>query len=298
MSELFYNKKGFRVWYSDGINTLPLTYVVYDHLAAQKYWSLLKASIDQEASLEYETSFMYSQEDLKSTYDEMNNIIRNIKTSEDIDLGEISNLTDLNALHHKVEEHEKCTSNWAKLNRLIHKLEQYISMQENKPHFNSFFSFNPNFTLPLEKLDLLFFRIDRQFGDLCVGYNTLGKNWLEIATSDDVEHIPNVEPQKHLSAESYMILLPYRRDPMAVTDIFARWYREHCNQNDLNLEMALGYCVVGKLIMPVEWEDPSNTERDKWLVEILKPHDQIKSVELIETGTDIEKYKKEARMKC
>lgn len=278
---IYWNKPGITVTYSNGQNTLPLTYVLYDHPPACKFLQLLKENIDKP--LIQETSFVLDTQDEETLIAQMAELIERLG---------IDKTLSLNQLHELVEQAEP-NDDYDKLNRLIHVYEQYLSNRD-VPRINSFFRFDGASTLPLENEDLLFFRMDRGFGDLCMGYNTLGKHWLEIAGRDESDKIDNVVTQQHINCEGYMLYRPAYETPFTVAKHFVEWYKKNTDK-PITLDMALGYIVVGKLVMPLDWNNVHNQERDEWTY-FLSNYKNIIDVKIVDIKDNTEELMQQANM--
>jgi len=280
--KVYWNKPGITVTYSNGEDLLPLTYILYDHHPAQKFLYLLQENINKP--LVQETSFVLDTKD----EEELKQEIVNLTTSLNIDPN-----TSLNDLHKLVENTKSSNEDYDKLNRLIHTYEQFLSNQDS-PRINSFFRFDGATTLPIENEDLLYFRMDRSFGDLCMGYNTLGKHWLEICGRGESDRINEIVTQQHINCEGYMLYRSAYETPFTVTKHFVDWYKKNVNK-PITLDMALGYIVVGKLVMPLEWNNVYNLDRDIW-TRMLSKYKNIVSVELTEITNNANELMHKARM--
>lgn len=278
---IYWNKPGITVTYSNGKNLLPLTYVLYDHPPAQKFLHLLEENIDKP--LVQETSFVLDTNDEEILLKDMAELIERLGIDKNLSLTE---------LHDLVEAAEP-SEDYDKLNRLIHVYEQYLSNRD-APRINSFFRFDGATTMPIENEDLLFFRMDRSYGDLCMGYNTLGKHWLEIAGRGESDKIDSVVPQKHINCEGYMLYRSAYDTPFTVSKHFVEWYKKNSDK-PITLDMALGYIIVGKLVMPLEWNNVHNQQRDEWTY-FLSEYKNIVDVKLISIKENTDELIQQAKM--
>ena len=247
----YYDKPGVRVTFSNGVEELTITYILYDHNTAKKFKKLLDVNINN--TLIGHTDFEDSESDYQMLKKEIDNLVNKLKIDKTLDLKEL----------HVLVENTSPTEDYVRLNKLIHSMEQQDDRYTDEPIITASFDFENSKTMPLENEDLMFFRIDRCYGDLCMGYNTLGKHWIEMASGDEKERIDEVKIQKHLSSEGYMILRPSFEEPFVRTNMFIDWYKKNTD-GKLSLDMALGYIVVGKLVMPVEWNTVYCENRAKW----------------------------------
>jgi hypothetical protein len=248
----YHNKPGVRVTFSNGSEELPITYILYNHVTAKKFKKLLYQNINNK--LIGNTDFEISKSDYQLLKRDIDNLLDKLNIDKKLSLSEL----------HVLVENNTPTEDYVRLNKLIHSMEQQnTSFTYEEPRITADFNFENSKTMPLTNEDLMFFRIDRCYGDLCMGYNTLGKHWTEIAGRDEKERINEVQIQKHLSSEGYMIFRPSFEEPFHLTDNFVNWYRKNTS-GELSLDMALGYIVVGKLVMPIEWNTVYCENRAKW----------------------------------
>lgn len=278
---IYWNKPGITVTYSNGKDLLPLTYVLYDHQPACKFLQLLKENISKP--LVQETSFVLDNKDEEELLSQMAKLIDKLKLDKSLSLSE---------LHELVEQSEP-NEDYDKLNRLIHVYEQFLSNRDT-PRINSFFRFDGATVLPIENEDLLFFKMDRGYGDLCMGYNTLGKHWLEIAGRGEVDKIDSVVTQQHINCEGYMLYRPSYETPFTVSKHFVEWYKKNTDK-PIKLDMALGYIVVGKLVMPLDWNNVYNQERDEWTY-FLSEYKNIVDVKITTIEENTQELMQQAKM--
>lgn len=278
---IYWNKPSITVTYSNGKDLLPLTYVLYDHPPACKFLQLLKENITKP--LVQETSFVLDNKDEEQLLEQMAELIDSLGLDKTLSLTE---------LHDLVEQAEP-SAEYDKLNRLIHVYEQYLSNRD-VPRINSFFRFDGATTLDIDNEDLLFFKMDRGYGDLCMGYNTLGKHWLEIAGRGEADKIDSVVPQKHINCEGYMLYRPCYETPFTVSKHFVEWYKKNTHK-PITLDMALGYIVVGKLVMPLDWNNVHNQQRDEWTY-FLSEYKNIVDVKITNTEENTQELMQQARM--
>lgn len=161
---------------------------------------------------------------------------------------------------------------WLTLNRLIHLWELLIG--NTKPQHNpqnledvwksthlQFSVGNTQNTIPFDQLDYFFFKDEKKWGDLLLGYNTLGKHISECAVGNDVDAVSRQEirTQDHFSTETYMAFKPDVPYDKFEINIIAEWIKEN-NLIDTwdwtdRTKSSIGFCVLGSLIYPRQWED-------------------------------------------
>lgn len=105
---------------------------------------------------------------------------------------------------------EDMHDSFIKLNEWIHKTEKYIGKDDNNPSPSAVitYSLSPRTNFPLEAADFDNLVKFPDFGDFCLGYNTLGKNLEHIVLDEDFEALDRnaIVPQTAWSSESFIYL--------------------------------------------------------------------------------------------
>ena len=153
--------------------------------------------------------------------------VDHIEMADDIDLA-VDNRPALNYLHyrfHEFEEHVAATNNWVdgydpliQLNVDIHKLEAMIGT--NSQTLTAGFFLHSLTLEPMEyaiqeheKAELYdYFYHDPSFGDLLLGYHTVGKNIYHCWKDNDIELVKKgmVRPQRTISNEVVLFFNRHR----------------------------------------------------------------------------------------
>jgi hypothetical protein len=264
MNELFIldESNGIQIDFSNGEDTITLTYMIYEWNAANTFFNLVKTAIDEKCEFHSDTSFYISKDDEIKIISRINDIIKkiNLKYSENLSL--IDADSDLNSLHFTSLKDNL----WIELNDAIHAYEQYKVQVNSDPRINAYFTFITNASVKLNNEDFLFFKTDRNFGDLCVNYSHKGKHWLEAESDNDAESINNGElhPEDKITPGGYMVFRPPNLNPFYRMNKFVNWYKQNLPNNKFSIEMAIGYLLVGKLVMPLNWDSFYVKERSDW----------------------------------
>jgi hypothetical protein len=83
--------------------------------------------------------------------------------------------------------------------------------------------------------------------------------------------------------------------PFYRLDQFVKWYKEYIGK-DFNLQMAIGYLLIGKLVMPDVWLLLNNKKRSEW-TKFLCRHKTIKKINIANIDlNNLESYMKISRM--
>lgn len=122
---------------------------------------------------------------------------------------------------------EKLHNNFLKLNELIHTCEELI---ENKdvdfiPMSVLFDCYPQEIHSTILEKDKIYLTNSFSWGKLYLGYNTLGKDWLEISRHNDVDVVKRqqVKPQERFAAEAWINFSP--DDTINHNNVqFEKWY--------------------------------------------------------------------------
>lgn len=111
---------------------------------------------------------------------------------------------------------EDMHDSFIKLNEWIHKTETYIAIDPAYPSPGAVitYSLSPRTDFPLENADFDNLVKFPDFGDFCLGYNTLGKNLEHIVLDEDYEALDRnaIVPQTTWSSETFIYLASKRTD--------------------------------------------------------------------------------------
>ena len=154
------------------------------------------------------------------------------------------NTTDVHELHEAFEsyaenktEHDNQIDNlWLSLNEVIHSYEFYESTKDNPGnHIPCSFlqSWNPRVDWKLLQSDFVMARREH-FGELCLGYNTLGKNLFHmVCHQDDEAH--GITPQTSFSNE---ITVKFDGFPNSCHDFY--YYKNWQKMNHVTEKFTFG----------------------------------------------------------
>jgi hypothetical protein len=281
-----YNRPGLEVVFSNGSEFLSLYYITYEWPAAEKFYGLIKKSISNNASFISDTSFNVTTDDEANLIDRINNLIQAINLKYDFRISSFNKNSDLNFLHRDAVP-VTCEL-WRGINDAIHAYEQYKVQINDEPRINAYFKYMVDDVISLEPEDFLFFKTDRLFGDLCLNYTYKGKHWLEIQSDNDFESINDgqLQPETRIAPDAYLIFRPPSPSPFYRLNKFVRWFKASVPNKAITSDMALGYLLVGKLVMPAGWESFYVEERSSW-TRMLSKYKTIVDVKLIDITEDM-----------
>ena len=271
---------GLKITFFNGEETLSLFYKIYSHTPAIKWFNMVKDAIARKSSLISDTSFVVTEQDKNNLIVDINILINKINAKYNLTVKHIANDSDLNKLHQDVADING--ELWDSINDAIHRYEQFKVQHTDNPRLNAYFQFDENVFIPLEESDYLFFKADRDFGDLCMNYTYKGKHWLEVASDNDIEAITDgqLQPEDRIKAQGYMLFRPSHSEPYFKLNHFINWYAKNVDSN-ISSKLGIGYLLVGKLIMPEIWEN-----RIDWTL-MLSNYKILKDVELIDITDDM-----------
>ena len=271
---------GLQITFSNGLETLSLFYKVYSHAPAIKWFNMVKDAIARKSGLISDTSFVVTEQDKTDLIVEINVLINKINVKHNLTVKHIVNDSDLNKLHQDVAEVNG--ELWDSINDAIHRYEQFKAQRTDNPRLNAYFQFDENVFIPLEESDYLFFKADRDFGELCMNYTYKGKHWLEVASDDDIEAITDgqLQPEDRIKAQGYMLFRPSHPEPYFKLSHFINWYTKNVDSN-ISSKLGIGYLLVGKLVMPEIWEN-----RTDWTL-MLSKYKILKDVKVIDITDDM-----------
>lgn len=272
---------GLEVVFSNGQETLSLFYIIYEWPAAQNFYKLIKESIGNYP-IYSDTSFNIDKNDELRLLKDINFYVNKINEKYNSDIPIIKTESDLNILHREVALNADCEL-WRVVNDRIHAYEQYKNQFGNEPRINAYFTFETDKNISLEKTDFLFFKTDREYGDLCLNYTYKGKHWLELQSDNDIESVfdGQLQPETRISPSGYLLFRPPNPSPFYRLNKFINWFKQSFPDREISTEMALGYLLVGKLIMPVGWNDFYVPARSRW-THMLSTYKEIIDVNTLE----------------
>lgn len=176
---------------------------------------------------------------------------------------------------------------FCKLNELIHKYEDALNNTPDRwPAMSVLTDYYPaDIYEPLKEQDKLYLESDFKWGSLYLGYNTLGKDWAGVCSSNDIDVIlrDQVRIQQRFAAENW-IYFGRDFDDFERIEKFENWYlnlpqnvQEKVPVDNLN-HLSFGRLRVGSIIIDEyflnynnnldHWKIPNSTAKLKWSKEI------------------------------
>ena len=263
-------------------NGIDLYYHLFDNPVQhcwQDYWQNIlieKSSIDSE----------FANQELASYIDQLNNY--HLRLGFD----KITNRPSrelLNELHNRFVE-DKDNPDWDTVNRLIHKIENNLVIDWNSQI--KFYCGQIKPWVPIQPYHKLFLSTEfSNWGTLYLGYETIGKDWADIAIDDDTGK--DLAVQDTIGTEtvmSFQTQAPYEK---LIENQFYKWYMK--NDSFMNIpidnlnKLSLGRYLLGKVIVteafldyeknPLVWYMPNHNIKQKWNKDILSKANSISKLE-------------------
>jgi hypothetical protein len=261
----------------------------------------------------------YTLKDINRILEELNAISKNINREYDRLLPIFSNSTEidtkiLNDLHEEFEFYgtrldelslsldfsQDLHNNFLLLNELIHVLEDLITsatLNPRLPPMSVVLDFYPQteFESLLER-DKLHLTSEFKWGNLYLGYNTLGKDWLKVCLDNDLEVIERdmVKPQIRFAAETWLNFGPDNFENNNV-NTFINWYaglpaniQQKVPIDNLNA-LSFGRYSLGKVEInddyflkyhpeKADWLSYNHPIKKKWNEEVFSTFRKIKKI--------------------
>jgi hypothetical protein len=246
MKEIFQNSVGFNtveIAINCAAGNLLLNYQLSDN-PVQHIWQNIHNN-----STEFEVSLSVNSPK-EIILEKLNHICKNHNL-----LGLNSNFTsdDLNRIHNEMAKLIRLgidVNSLDTLNKCVHILESHLRNKYIQYNSNvTFYKKNDTTLVPVKEEYKLWLEPNLKWGDLVLGYGTLGKDWLDIFVDND--NVEDLVIQSTISSETCLVFRTEYNYPKALETLFYR-YAKSSNTNppleNLN-KLALGRYFLGKLII-------------------------------------------------
>ena len=295
-----------------------LTYEIYDSGLGRKWLDILSQNQAFPEKYIHGTFYNVSSKDIPEIHAEIISTIKSINDVYHITLPlyedySVLNKVQLNHLHFMFEEHgdripeleaknlhrRETQLMFLRLNELIHTYESALQNSPGGfPNMTIMFDYYPQTIFRnIEPLDKLYIRNNFQWGELYLGYNTLGKDWLTAAGDNDLDLVSReqVMPQCRFAAEAWMC---FRKDEHVVSksEFFEKWYNSLAPELQVKVpvnnfsDMVLGKFIVGEVIIDnyflnfdpdlSKWKLPYSNTKHRWNIEVFATFKKILKIEI------------------
>lgn len=226
-------------------NNTVLLYQLSDNPAQHIWQSLLKSRLNEDICCSFDNQTLEDNVKFLNT------------ALEKVGLPSLTDPNDrekLNYLHSQFAKSGGKTPAWKEINKRIHQIENY---QKLNTDFNYAFSMTldpPPPAVPINETHKLWLSTDHtNWGMLSLGYETVGKDWVDISIDND--HIEEIAVKNYIGTETWFSFV---LDPVcnkrAETRLW-QWYLEQPSEiqkqipiDNLN-SLALGDYLLGKIIV-------------------------------------------------
>jgi hypothetical protein len=315
-------------------NPLKLSYALAPTSLRDRWINIVNRRRATNDSLDLKISNKTTK-DLKFLMDTLNEIIKKINNYYDRQLplfNDVSEITreTLNHLHEEFEEYGErhwsiypqgvpprlpANSNpniwpgtefkvefhqtWMKLNQYIHITETAL-VPNDFPNFSCLVQYEPfERGDPVNPEDKLFLDTEFTWGQLYLGYNTLGKDWSDAAMDDDTRLVVNnqVKVQETFCSEAWLNFSDYIAFHKSSEMKFWNWYRDLPIdiQSKIPIEnlskLSLGKYYLGGVVLdnaflnfhPKEsdWAMPCSDLRKRWNLEVFSQITEAVGIEIL-----------------
>jgi len=294
---------------------LRLTYVLQPNSLREKWINEIKTRRKKGTWLDLKISNKNITH-LSELTDILNSIVRELNEGYEFEIlpslsgKEDISRTTLNHLHEIFEEYgadaslyrnEKIHNLWLKLNEYIHITE--IAMETTKDRFPQYSAvvtvYPPYPGQPLEEKDKLFLSTDFSWGQLYLGYNTLGKDYISAAQDDDVRVVTNeqVKVQEMYSSETWLCFQGLSIQQKVTEMQFYQWYETISQEaqelipiENLNV-LGLGRYYLGHILITKDLLDYHPVQEDwffdqrlqkRWNNEVFSKVKRVKNIKIHE----------------
>jgi hypothetical protein len=196
---------------------------------------------------------------------------------------------------------ETLHDNFLQLNEHIHTCEELLANYDSKKASMSvlFDLYPQGIYSPILEKDKLFLTNEFKWGRLYLGYNTLGKDWLEVSLHNDTDVIKRgqVRIQERFAAEAWLNFGSTGHDKTIVSK-FLNWYEELSEDlkekvpvNDMNA-LSLGRYEIGKIIIDdkllayhsneEDWTIPNSKIAQQWNLDVFSTFQKIINIKLLD----------------
>ena len=282
MKEVFYNSAGFNtacITVQSNDKEILLHYHLHDNPVQHEWQKLYLESTGIKPGQSPAISF-----DL--ALDKINGCLKKINYPT---LTNTVTQQQLNDLHNEfVVNFENNT--WEDINVLIHILEDHLTKQltDFQRTFNFYSESNFN-KIPIKEEFKLFLTTDNRWGNLLLGYATIGKDYIDVARNNDT--LDDLAVQQFITSETFMNFGSEQPYALYENKKFYKWAT--LSNMDIPLDnlnkLSLGRYLLGEVIItdtfltfhPVtsDWYVPNHICKLTWNKEMLKDDATVTNIQ-------------------
>jgi hypothetical protein len=278
-------------------NLHTLKYKLFDTFLTNRWIKLTKNNLSNPLCRIHSVFNNRTKDDVQDIFTSLNTITIEINKLYHIKLPvyTVFDTDKLNYLHEEFEKFEKFLNRplagrslmyqaigpGQKLIDLFFALNEHIHMCEDALNDNGSLG-NPAGILydlhplglhePIQEEDKLFLESDFKWGNLYLGYNTLGKDWMNVLKDSDFEVIDRdqVKPQQRFAAEAWMNFNPEVNKIEQIQSYYNKVkslpdrIKNKIPFDNLN-KLTLGRFLLGSLVIDQQFLD-FDPNQDHWLI--------------------------------
>lgn len=294
-----------------------IRYRLYDTPLTDRWVELTKQNLSDPQHKIVSVFSNRTKQDVPEITKSLNDIVRSINKLYDrhIEVFDSLNNEKLNYLHQEFEIFGERIESLISSNLyskevadLFFSLNEHIHMCENalgsEPHrwggFGIQYDIQPlGKHLPIEEQDKLLLEPFFTWGRLYLGYNTLGKDWIDVAQTNDVRVVEEnaVRPQERFAAEAWLNFIG-DQDKNTRIKFFLNWAKKlppelqsrvpFDNLNKLTLgKFPLGNIIIDSEFLKIDsnvnnWKIFRHPCKLKWIHEVLTTYRSIHEIKILE----------------
>lgn len=282
MKEVFYNSTGFNtacITVQSNDKEILLHYHLHDNPVQHEWQKLYLESTGIKPGQSPAISF-------ELALDKINVCLKKINYPT---LTTTVTQQQLNDLHNEfVVNFENDT--WEDINTLIHILEDHLTKQltDFQRTFNFYSKSNFN-KIPIKEEFKLFLTTDNRWGNLLLGYATIGKDYIDVARNNDT--LDDLAVQQFITSETFMNFGSEQPYALYENKKFYKWAT--LSNMDIPLDnlnkLSLGRYLLGEVIItdtfltfhPVtsDWYVPNHICKLTWNKEMLKDDATVTNIQ-------------------
>jgi hypothetical protein len=308
------------VIFSDGDNNLhTLKYKIYDTRLAKKWLAVIRENQSDLEKYIHTAFYNATGKNIPTIHKDLTDKILKINKEYDIPLPVFGiskiNGDNLNKLHSMFEHYgdripelkasnrytKELNSYFLDLNELIHIYELALGNQNrNFPTMALTMDYYPQTIFRnIEPLDKLSVKNRYDWGQLFLGYNTLGKDWLTVCCDNDLDLVmrETVKPQKRFAAETWFSFSELEYSELSPIAYFENWY--HSLPAELKLkvpienvsDLVLGKFLIGEIIIDdyflnfdpdmTNWIIPNSESKKKWNNDVFSTFKKVEKLRIL-----------------
>lgn len=307
------NMATLRLTFQDRVNNKhQLNYEIYQTDLASRWIGVVKENQQKHHNVVCSFSNK-TNKNLSQVREDMNVCIKVINSNYDKILPFFKNVKNfdvkiLNYLHEEYEiygekidyfHNEELENSFIKLNHLIHLYEEAQKNTDDCfPNMSALFDFHPfGIHHPLLERDKIHLITDYKWGQLFLGYNTLGKDWSKVSIDNDIEVIKRnmVKSQQKFAAEAWINFGPDSTGHWE-NILFEKWFlglpeelQKKVPIDNLN-RLCFGRFLIGELIIDHNflkfesnqdlWSVPTSTTKSRWNQEVFSTFEKLVNLEI------------------